>query len=122
GDLAARGVDEHVGQKPRGDTVVASLAEQVVLCHDAHDAADCRADEDSGTRWVDAFDASISPCLACGGDRQDDVPLEAAGALRADDRRGVETLDLRGDPNRVLARVERLDPVDAAPARDRSLP
>src|SRR4029453_12187799 len=54
---------------------------------------------------------------------EQDVAVEPARLLRRDDVGGrLEVLDLGGDAHRELARVERLDPVDPAPARDRSLP
>ena len=121
-DLSARRVDEHVRQEPWRDPGVAAFAQHVVLRHDADDAADRGADEDPRARRVDPLDARIGPGLARRSNGEHDVPLEPSRVLRADDRLGLEALHLRGDPHREVARVERANPVDAAPPGDRRVP
>ena len=64
----------------------------------------------------------VRPRLARGRDGEHDVPLEPPRLLRADDRLRLEALHLGGDPHGEPARVERPDPVDAAPPRDRRVP
>ncbi len=99
-----------------------ALAEHLVLREHAHDAADRGPDEDAGPLRIDPFGPGVRPRLAGGRDGEDDVPLEPTRVLRAYHRFRLEPLHLGRDPHREVARVERLDPVDAAPARDRRLP
>ena len=60
--------------------------------------------------------------LARRADRDRHAALELARLLGRDDRGRVEVLDLARDPHREVARVERLDEVDAALARQRRAP
>ena len=121
-DLPARRVDEDVGEEPRRDPRVAALAEHLVLLEHADDAADRRADEDAGPRGIDPLDARVGPRLARRRDGEHDVALEPARVLRPDDGLRLEALHLGRDADRELARVERADPVDAAPPRDAPRP
>src|SRR6188508_2789564 len=59
---------------------------------------------------------------SCGAEREQDVPVHPARLLRRRHRGRVEALDLARDPDRVLARVEGLDEVDATLAGDGGLP
>ena len=121
-DLTGRRVDEYVREEPRRHPVVASFAAHAVLLEDPDDAADRGSDQDPGPRRIDALDAGIRPRLPRRRDREHDVPLEPARVLGADDRLGLEPLDLRGDSNGEVARVEGADPVDAARPGDGSVP
>ena len=121
-DLPARGVDEHVGEEPRRHAGVTALAPDTVLLEDAHDAADRRTDEDARASRIDALDSRVVPGLARRGHRQDDVALEPPRILGPHDGLRLEALHLGCDANRVLARVERTDPVDAAAAPDGRVP
>ena len=64
----------------------------------------------------------VVPGLLGGGDGEQDVAVHAPRLLRRDEAPTVEAPHLRRDPHGVLGRVERLDPADPAPARDRRLP
>ena len=79
-------------------------------------------DEHPRPRRIDAVDARVRPRLACGLHGEHDVPLEPPGVLRADDGDRIEVLDLGGDADRELARVEGADPVDPALPGDRCVP
>ena len=68
------------------------------------------------------FSAGVAPRLLRRAEREQDVAVHPARLLRRRDRGGVEALHLAGDPDRELARVEGLDEVDAALARDGGLP
>ena len=71
---------------------------------------------------VEAVQRRVVLGLDRGGEREEDVPVEPAGLLRAHEPGRVEVLDLGRDPHREAARVERLDEVDTALAGDRGAP
>ena len=64
----------------------------------------------------------VGPRLLRRGDREEDVAIHPPHLLDRADRLRVEALHLGGDPHRVVGRVERLDPADAAAAGDGGLP
>ena len=96
--------------------------EDVALLHDPEEAADRGAEDDADARRVEAVQARVVLRLDRRGEREQDVAVEPPRFLRRDEAARVEVLDLGGDPHRELARVERLDEVDAALARDRGAP
>src|SRR5438045_86912 len=55
-------------------------------------------------------------------EREEDVAVEAPQLPRVVEPGRVEAFDLAGDADERVARVERADPVDAAPPRDRGVP
>ena len=121
-DLAARRVDEHGRNEERGDAVEAALGERLLLLGNRRDAADRRPDENPDARRVDAFDPGVVPRLLRSGHGEEHVPIHAAGLFRRDEIADVEAPHLGRDANRVLGRVERLDPPHPAPAGYRGVP
>ena len=59
-----------------------ALTQDVVLSHDAHDATDGRADQNSGAGGIDSLDAGVRPGFARRSDGENDVALESASVLR----------------------------------------
>ena len=68
------------------------------------------------------FEPGVGERLAARAERDQHAALELARLLRRGDGGRVEVLDLAGDAHREVARVERLDEVDAALARERGAP
>ena len=101
---------------------MAALGERLLLLGDRRDPADRRADEDPDPRAVDVLEPGVVPGLLRRGNREQHVPVHAARLLRRDQLARVEARHLGGDPHGVVGGVERLDPADAAPPRDRRLP
>ena len=101
---------------------MAALAQHVVLCHDTDRRR--RSPSRRGCRRARgrSLDAGVGPRLTSRRDGEHDVALEPPRVLRPDDRLGLEALDLRGDADREVARVEGADPVDAASSGDRRVP
>src|SRR5262249_57156823 len=79
-------------------------------------------EDDSGASGVVAVEARVLLRFDRGGDREQDVAVKPAGVLRGHGAARVEVLDLGGDTHREAARVERLDEVDPALARDGRAP
>ncbi len=121
-ELPRRGVHEHVREEVRRDTVVAALGEDRVLLDDPDDAADRGAEHDPDARRIGHLEARVGHRLLRRAERDQHVSLEPTRVLRPGDRRRVEALDLGRDPHREPRRVEGLDEVDPAPARDRRVP
>ena len=122
-ELPARGVDEDARDEGRGDPGRPALPQHVGLLHDPEEAADRRAEEDPHpARVVDAVELRIAHRLPGRAEREEHVPVELPDLLRRGHRARVEILHLRGDPNRLAARVVRVDEIDSAPALDGSLP
>ena len=111
-DLSRRRVDEHVREEARRHAVVAALAQDVVLLADPDDAADRGAEDDPDAVGVEVVEPCVGERLARRAERDQDAALELARLLRRGNGRRVEALDLAGDPDRKLARVEGGDPVD----------
>src|SRR5439155_15466876 len=59
-ELAAGGVDEHVGEEVRRHAVWSALAQDLLLLEDAVDAADRRAEDDADTRWVEPVQPGVA--------------------------------------------------------------
>ena len=104
------------------DAVRPALVEDLALLHDPEEAADRRAEHDPGSGRVEAVQAGVVFRLDRGGKREQDVAVEPAGLLRADEPGRIEVLHLGRDPDREPARIERLDEVDPALAGDRGAP
>ena len=121
-DLPARRVDEDGGDEERRHAIVAALGEHLLLLGDRRDASDRGADEDPDPGRVHVLEPRVVPGLLGGGDGEQHVPIHAPRLLRREEVAHVEPPHLRRDPHGVLGRVERLDPADTAPARDRGLP
>ncbi len=68
------------------------------------------------------LDARFVPSLLRGGHGQENVPVHPPCLFRRDQRGRIEPVDLAGDRDGELARVERLDEADPAAAREGSLP
>ena len=120
--LSARRIDEDVRQEERRDAVGAALAHHVRLLDDPHHAADRRAEHDPDARGIEAVERCVGDSLARRGDRKQHVALEPPRLFRRYHARAVEVLDLRGDAHGKVGRVERPDPVDPAPPRQRRVP
>ena len=118
-DLPARRVDQHARDEEGRDPVRAAVAQDVLL-HDPRQPADRRADDDADAVGI-SVQAAVAPGLR--------APRRAragrfcpSGAPPSPARPWPGRSHFAGDPDRVLARVERLDEVDAALARDGRLP
>ena len=122
GELAARRVDEHVGEEGRRHPVRPPLAQHVVLAHELVEAADAVADHDPHPLGVEAVHPRVVHRLLRRREREEDVAVELAHVLRRRGARRVVVLHLARDPHRELARVECPDRVDAAAARHEALP
>ncbi len=123
-DLAARRVDEHARDEVRRDAVRAPLVRGSSLCSMIPRKPPIAEPKTTPTRaGIEAVQRSRPPSPRRRRRR-------ASSTLRSSRRAsfgftrpvGIEVLDLGGDPHRELARVERLDEVDAALARDRGAP
>jgi hypothetical protein len=98
------------------------LLEHLGLLHDPEEASDRGAEDDPDARRVEAVQVGVFLRLDRGGECEQDVPIEAPRFFRRDEAVRLERLHLGGDAHRELARVERLDEVDAALSRDRGAP
>ena len=122
-DLPARRVDEDVGEERRRDPVRPSLPQDVVLAHQLVEAADAVPHDDADALGVEAVETGVLDRLLRGGEGEEDVAVELAQLLgRRRAGRVVVVLDLGRDLNGERARVERLDAVDPALAREQPLP
>jgi hypothetical protein len=94
---------------------VAPLGQHLLLLRDRRNPADRRPDEDPDTRAVDVtVQARVVPGLLGGRDGEQDVAVHPPRLLGRHEVARVEAPHLRGDAHRILGRVERLDPADAA--------
>ena len=117
-ELAARRVDEHVGQEVRRHAVGTALAPDLVLLEDAVDTADRRPEDDADTSGIEPVQPGVTHRFARRAEGEQDVPFQLAYVLRRSDLSRVEVLDLGGDANREPGRVEGADPVDPTLAGD----
>src|SRR6266516_4653476 len=120
--LTARRIDQHTRDEARRDPFVAALTEDLALLHDPRDPADRRAEGDSDAVRIEPVQPRALDRLRTGGERHQDVAVELALLLRRGDAGRIEILDLGGNPNRVIARVEGADPVDPALTGKRGAP
>ena len=105
-----------------GETRSGPLVHDRALLHDPDEAADRRPEDNADARRVEAVQPRVSfaSTAAASASRTFRSSRRASFALTRP--LGVEVLDLGGDPDRELARVERFDEVDAALARDGGAP
>lgn len=121
-DLAARRVGKDVRQERGRHAARAALSENVVLAQQLVEPADTRAEHHPDAIGPVAVEPRVVHRLPGRGERELDAAIEALELLGGREAVTLEVLDLGCDVDRILARVERADEIDAAAPLHRSLP
>jgi hypothetical protein len=120
--VAARGVDERVGQPVRRDALPAALIEDGLLAQRVRQPAHDAADDDAEPLGVVHDEVGIPCRLHRRRHAEVHVARGAPHLLGAHRQGGVEVLHLGCDVDREGVRVERADEVDPAPPGHQRIP
>ena len=121
--LSARSVDEHARNEGWGDAGRAACPQHLGLLHDPQEAADRRAEQNPNAAGiVGPVEPGVVHGLLGSAEREEHEPVELPDLFRRGEAARVEILDLRTDPDRLLARVVRADEVDPASPLDGGVP